>query len=55
MKKINEELRKTIDEAKRKNDEIVSVYLENKIKYEKAVEKNNNINDKFKYLNIYIL
>ena len=52
LKKKNEELRKKIEEAKRKNDEIVRVYLENKQQYEKAVEKNNNINELIKNSNI---
>ena len=41
--KENNELKKSIDEEKRKNDEIIRAYLENREKYEEAVERNQNI------------
>ena len=41
--KDNEQIKKEIDEEKRKNDEIVKVFLENREKYELAVNKNSDI------------
>ena len=43
LMKENEELQKEIDKEKRKNDEILRVYFENREKYENAVKKNSEI------------
>ena len=45
MVKLNEELQKEIDNEKRRNDEIVKIYLENREKYEKAAIRNKDITD----------
>ena len=45
MSEENNKLKEEIDEEKRKNDEIVRVYLENREKYEEAVKRNSEIRD----------
>ena len=39
----NKELKEKIDKEKRKNDEIVRIYLENRLKYEEALKKHEEI------------
>lgn len=45
LKKKNKELKEDIEEEKRKNDEIVRIYLNNRQKYEEAVQRNNVIRE----------